>query len=259
MSLGLHFAVSSSDKAQKLFQNLQKSPHFQNVHVEKADVIVALGGDGFMLRTLHTFQNAHKPVYGINCGTVGFLMNSAISSFNELCEKIHQAEKTPLHPLTLQATSIDGHQHQKLAINEVSFLRTSSMAVHLEISVNNQVRLEKLVGDGLIVATPAGSTAYNLSAHGPILPLNAPLLALTPLSVFRPRQWKGALLPNTAEIQIRVLDAVNRPVSVSADTETIELVQKATIYQNQEICFNLLFDPTHNLEERVLKEQFTGG
>jgi NAD+ kinase len=259
MALNIHFAVSKSDKAQSLFCQLGQSTHFTNCKKEDADVLVALGGDGFMLQTLHDFQNQNKPVYGVNCGTVGFLMNTAPHTFEALQKKIAKAEITPLYPLSLEVTTTDGITSNHLAINEVSFFRQTSMAVHLQVSINGDVRLDKLVGDGLIVSTPAGSTAYNLSAHGPILPLNAHLLALTPLSVFRPRQWKGALLPDSAVVHVEVLDALERRTSLSADTKTVDYVRHATIYQNKEVFFELLFDPNHNLEDRILKEQFVGG
>jgi NAD+ kinase len=257
--LNIHFSVSKSDKAQQVFEHLKQSPGFKDSTKEQAQVIVALGGDGFMLQTLHNVHPQQKPVYGINCGTVGFLMNTGPSTFDALQKKITKAEITPLYPLSLEVETLSGDKYHHLAINEASFFRQTSMAVHLRIAVNSQVRIDKLVGDGLIVATPAGSTAYNLSAHGPILPLNAHLLALTPLSVFRPRQWKGALVPDSAIIHVDVLDAQNRHAALSADTKTIDHVRSATIYKNKYTFFELLFDPNHNLEDRILKEQFAGG
>lgn len=258
--LNINFSVSKSDKAQQLFKHLKQSPGFKDSPKEEAHVIVALGGDGFMLQTLHSVEDQQKPVYGINCGTIGFLMNTVSNAFtfDALQRKIAKAVVTPLHPLSLEVKTINGEKHRHFAINEASFFRQTSMAVHLRVTINTQIRIDKLVGDGLIVATPAGSTAYNLSAHGPILPLNAHLLALTPLSVFRPRQWKGALLPDSAIIHVDVLDAQERRTSVSADTKTVDHVCSATIYKNRDIFFELLFDPNHNLEDRILKEQFVG-
>lgn len=223
----------------------------------RADVLVIFGGDGFMLRSLHQFQSLGKPVYGINCGTVGFLMNEAnISSGNELLERLESAKATLLHPLKMTVKTSDGKTSIHHAINEVSLLRQTSQAARIRIYINDIVRLESLIGDGVILATPAGSTSYNLSARGPILPLDAQLLALTPLSPFRPRHWHGALLPNTAKVRFEILDADFRSVSATADDRTVSSVQIVDVFQDTNVSYGLLFDPGHNLEERILREQF---
>lgn len=221
---------------------------------EQADAIVALGGDGLMLQTLHRFMNDKIPIYGMNRGSVGFLMNEY--SEEDLCERLAAAEVTRIHPLSMLAQDRTGRQHHGLAINEVSLFREIYQAAKLEISINGKVRLEELICDGALVSTPAGSTAYNLSAYGPILPINAQLLALTPISPFRPRRWRGALLPNDATITFVVKEHEKRPVSAVADHFEIRSVVRVEISQVQDIELLMLFDEGHNLDERILSEQF---
>jgi NAD+ kinase len=219
-----------------------------------ADVIVALGGDGLMLQTLHKFMASGKPIYGMNRGTVGFLMNE----YHEegLKERIAAAEETIIHPLAMCAIDTHGTIHAARAINEVSMFRQANQAAHLRILVNGKERLAELDGDGVIVATPAGSTAYNLSAGGPIIPIGAALLALTPISPFRPRRFRGALLPDTAAVAIEVLDPDRRPVAAVADHHEVRFVQRVDIHMEYKIAMRMLFDPGHNLDERILREQF---
>ena len=219
-----------------------------------ADVVVALGGDGVMLRTQHQFMNSGIPVYGMNKGSVGFLMNKY--KLDDLEERIEKAVSNRIHPLKMTATDADGEQHTALAINEVSLLRQSYQAASLKISIDDKVRLQSLICDGLLLATPAGSTAYNLSAHGPILPLGAPLLALTPVSPFRPRRWRGALIPNSAVVEISVNRPDKRPVNAVADHQEVKSVRKVTIREDRDSTGILLFDPEHSWDERILTEQF---
>lgn len=221
---------------------------------QKADVIVALGGDGFLLKTLHQYQSLNKPVYGMNCGSIGFLMN--YYQEDQLIERVKSANETILHPLKMIATDMEGKQIIAHAINEVSLLRQTAQAAKIAISVDQVLRLSPLICDGILLATPAGSTAYNLSAHGPIIPINANLLALTPISAFRPRRWRGALLPDTAKVTLEVLESPKRPVSASADGHEVRNVQQVEISQDRQSQYRLLFDPHHNLEERILGEQF---
>ncbi len=220
---------------------------------EDADVIVALGGDGFMIETLHRVMDRRIPIYGINRGTVGFLMNRYRPE--GLPERIAAAVSSTLHPLRMTATAGDGAV-EALAINEVSLLRETRLAAHLRMSVDGRVRLDCLVCDGAIASTPAGSTAYNLSAHGPILPLGSRLLALTPICAFRPRRWRGALLPESVTLVIDVLDADRRSVSATADYTEVRGVTRVSIEQDADTSLVLLFDPEHNLEERIISEQF---
>ncbi|HEX9647695.1 MAG TPA: NAD kinase [Alphaproteobacteria bacterium] len=229
--------------------------HYDHVPPERADVVVALGGDGFMIETLHQFMDRGAPIYGMNRGTVGFLMNQYRAE--GLVERLTAAEPTVLHPLRMTVTRADGGRVDGLAINEVSLLRETRFAAHLRVSIDGRVRLELLVCDGVLVATPAGSTAYNLSAHGPILPLGSRLLALTPICAFRPRRWRGALLPESARITVDVLDADQRPVSATADYTEVRGATRVEIHQDPETSLHLLFDPEHNLEERIAREQFT--
>lgn len=223
---------------------------------ERADVIVALGGDGFMIETLHRTRTLPRaaPIYGVNRGTVGFLMNRYRP--DDLPARIAAAVPAELHPLRMTATAGDGRRIEALAINEVSLLRETRLAAHLRISVDGRERLDRLVCDGAIVATPAGSTAYNLSAQGPILPLASRLLALTPICAFRPRRWRGALLPESVTVAVDVLDADRRPVSATADYTEARGVTRVEIAQDPATRPVLLFDPEHNLEERIIAEQF---
>ena len=221
---------------------------------ENANVIVALGGDGLMLQTLHRFMKAGKPIYGMHRGTVGFLMNEF--SEDDLPERLAAAKTTVIHPLLMRARDAHGRQHEHRAINEVSLFRQSYQAARLRILVDGKVRLAELVADGVLVATPAGSTAYNLSAQGPIIPINAPLLALTPISPFRPRRWRGALLPDTAQVTIEVLEAEKRPVAAVADHDEVRDVRTVDMTMDHKIAMQMLFDPGHSLDERILREQF---
>ncbi len=219
-----------------------------------ADIIVALGGDGFMLQSQHQFMNSDIPIYGMNKGTVGFLMNEF--NVDDLPGRLENAIQSRIHPLKMTAIDGDGKTHQALAINEVSLFRQSHQAAKLKIMIDGKTRLEQLACDGVMVATPQGSTAYNLSAHGPILPLNAPLLALTPVSPFRPRNWKGALLPNTANVHIEVIAAHKRPVNAVADNIEIKSVISVDIQEDRQSHGILMFDPEHTWDERILAEQF---
>ena len=221
---------------------------------EAAEVIVALGGDGLMLQTLHRFMDHPKPIYGMNRGSVGFLMND----YSEigLRERLRAARASIIHPLIMRAEDIKGVVTNARAINEVSLLRQTYQAAKLRISVDGAVRLEELIADGILVATPAGSTAYNLSANGPILPINSPLLALTPISAFRPRRWRGALLPNRATITIEALETGKRPVSAVADNAETRGVARIEVAEASEIELLMKFDPGHSLDERILSEQF---
>ncbi|WP_276199171.1 NAD kinase [Chelatococcus sp. XZ-Ab1] len=221
---------------------------------DEADVIVALGGDGLMLQTLHRFMGTGKPIYGMNRGSVGFLMNEFLE--NDLVDRLEEAERSVVHPLLMIAHDAAGMPHQARAINEVSMLRQTYQAAKLRVSVDGLVRLEELTADGLLVATPAGSTAYNLSANGPILPLNAPLLALTPISAFRPRRWRGALLPDHARVRVDVLEADKRPVSAVADHTEFRSVTRVDIAMDRSVDLVMLHDPGHSLDERILREQF---
>jgi NAD+ kinase len=220
------------------------------------DVIVALGGDGLMLSVLHQFMNADVPIYGMNRGSVGFMMNEYDE--DQLEERLHAAIPTTIHPLSMEAWDTDGKKHEARALNEVSLLRQTHQAAKLRISVDDRVRLDELICDGALVATPAGSTAYNLSAHGPILPITASMLALTPISPFRPRRWRGAILPDTAKVRFDVLEGDKRPVAVAADAQETRAVVRVDIHESRSNRANMLFDPDHSLEERILNEQFSG-
>jgi NAD+ kinase len=221
---------------------------------EEADVIVALGGDGFMLQTLHAFMKAGKPIYGMHRGTVGFLMNEYRSE--TLRERLAAAQLTVIHPLLMCATSTDGRQHEFHAFNEVALFRQTSQAAHLRILIDGEERLADLISDGILVATPAGSTAYNLSAQGPIIPISASLLALTPISPFRPRRWRGALLPDLAHVRVEVLEADKRPVAAVADHDEVRSVLTVDVHMDRGVGMQLLFDPGHSLDDRILREQF---
>jgi len=219
-----------------------------------ADVIVPLGGDGYMLETLHTFLDLAKPIYGMNLGTVGFLLNGY--DVESLEDRIGRAQRVLLYPLRMRACIVGGSTVEAIGINEVSIYRESRQAARLSITIDDVVRLPELVCDGILVATPAGSTAYNLSAHGPIIPLAANLLALTPISPFRPRRWRGALLPGSSRFRIETLDPDKRPISAVADFTEVRDITRVEIWEDRSLSFHLLFDPEHNLEERILKEQF---
>ncbi|MEJ8574523.1 NAD kinase [Microbaculum marinum] len=246
------FLASPIEEAESACGRL--SARYDGVDPMDADVIVALGGDGFMLQMLHRFMNTGKPIYGMNRGSVGFLMNEY--SEDDLVQRLAEAETTVMHPLVMRATDISGKTHEELAINEVSLLRQTHQAAKLRVLIDGKVRLAELICDGILVATPAGSTAYNLSAHGPIIPINSPLLALTPISPFRPRRWRGALLPDNAQIDIEILDPQKRPVSAVADHQETRSVVHVHIEEMAAAEALMMFDPGHNLDERILAEQF---
>jgi NAD+ kinase len=247
------FVASNSPVAQSAQREL--SSMYGHVPVERAEVIVALGGDGFMLSTLHATQALPAPVYGMNRGTVGFLMNEY--SVVGLLDRLEAALEEVINPLHMRAAGLDGTLHEALAINEVSLLRAGPQAAKLQITVDGKERLDELVCDGALVATPAGSTAYNYSAHGPILPIGSDVLALTAMSAFRPRRWRGALLPKTAIVRIDVLEAEKRPVMADADSSrSVRNVLWVEIRSEPAVVHRILFDPGHGLEERLIREQF---
>ena len=246
------FVASEVPEAREAMARLAKA--YGNADPKVADAIVALGGDGLMLQTLHSHLNDRIPIYGMNRGSVGFLMNEYQE--DDLKGRLARAEISRIHPLSMRAVDADGAVHESLAINEVSLFRETYQAAKIRISIDGKLRLEELNADGVLVATPAGSTAYNLSAHGPILPINAPLLALTPISPFRPRRWRGALLPNAARIRFDVLEPDKRPVSAVADHDETRSVMQVDVSQASHVELLMMFDPGHSLDERVLSEQF---
>lgn len=253
MPLKIAFLASEAPVAQTARDTL--AGRYGNVPAEAADVIVALGGDGFMLRTLHATQDLRAPVYGMNRGTIGFLMNEYSEA--DLMERLKAAEEEIINPLSMTAMDRQGEIHHALAINEVSLLRAGPQAAKLRISVDGRLRLSELVCDGALLATPAGSTAYNYSAHGPILPIGSDVLALTAIAAFRPRRWRGALLPKTAHVRFDVLEADKRPVMADADSISIMDIDWVEIRSDPDIRHRILFDPGHGLEERLIAEQFT--
>jgi NAD+ kinase len=244
--------ASSTPDAQAALADLTR--RYGATDPDDADVIVALGGDGLMLQSLHRTMGTAKPIYGMNKGSVGFLMNDFRE--DELLERLEAAQRSIVHPLLMVAWDTQGASHTGRAINDVYMLRQTYQAAKLSISIDGHVRLSELIADGVLIATPAGSTAYNLSADGPILPLNAPLLALTPISAFRPRRWRGALLPDHAKIQIDVLEPENRPVNAVADHTEIRSVSRVHVSMDRTIDLVMLHDPGHSLDERILREQF---
>lgn len=248
----LAFVASEAEDAQQAKEKLVKI--YGDLEAEAADAIVALGGDGFMLQTQHDFMNSGKPIYGMNKGTVGFLMNEYRT--DNLRQRVGAALRSKIRPLEMVVTDEHGQSHTAMAINEVSLLRQSYQAASLSISIDGKSRMGALICDGIMVATPAGSTAYNLSAHGPILPLGAPLLALTPVSPFRPRRWRGALIPNTAEIVITINEPKKRPVNAVADHTEFKSVLEVKVKLDTENVGQILFDPDHSWDERILAEQF---
>ena len=251
-SAKIAFVAADSDAARAALLRLKdRYPH---VEPEQAEVVVALGGDGCMLETLHHFIGRDVPIYGMNRGSVGFMMN--VYREHGLTERLQRAQPVTLHPLRMVARQADGRVVDALAINEVSLLRQTRQAAKLRIRIDGKVRIDELVCDGILVATPAGSTAYNLSAHGPIVPLGAGILALTPISAFRPRRWRGALLPHTATLVFDVLEEGKRPVSAVADYTEARDVANVEVREDRSIGLRLLFDPEHNLEERIIAEQF---
>jgi len=246
------FVASDVPEARTSLERL--SALYGNVPTKEADAIVALGGDGLMLQTLHRHMHDRIPIYGMNRGSVGFLTNDYRE--DDLRGRLARADISIIHPLAMRALDRAGGVHDGLAINEVHLFRETYQAVKLRISIDGKVRLEELICDGALVATPAGSTAYNLSVFGPILPINAPLLALTPISAFRPRRWRGALLPNAAKIRFDVLEAEKRPASAVADHNETRSVVRVDVEQANNIDIFMMFDPGHNLDERILSEQF---
>ncbi|MEO0766317.1 MAG: NAD kinase [Pseudomonadota bacterium] len=253
MSLKIAFASSGAPVAQSARAALVK--RYGDVSPDNADVIVALGGDGFMLQTLHGSQHLNAPVYGMNRGTIGFLMNEYGEA--DLEARLDGAEEALLNPLTMTARDMEGNEHKALAINEVSLLRAGPQAAKLRISVDGRLRMDELVCDGALVATPAGSTAYNYSAHGPVLPIGSDVLALTAVAAFRPRRWRGALLPKMAQVRFDVLEPEKRPVMAEADSRAIRNVVSVEIQSEPAVVHRILFDPGHGLEERLISEQFT--
>ena len=254
MSKTSRLAFVSSDSADALVAREALAARYGQVSVEDADVVVALGGDGFLLQTLRETMGSGRKVYGMNRGTIGFLMNEY--RLAGLPERIAAALPETIRPLEMEAVTHEGETVSALAINEVALWRQSYQTAKIRISVDGHVRLEELSCDGVMVATPAGSTAYNLSAHGPILPLDAPLLALTPVSPFRPRRWRGALLSNKATVRFDILEAEKRPVNAAADHTEVKAVTSVTVRESQSATATLLFDPSHSWNERILAEQF---
>lgn len=252
MSQRLHFVASKTVEAQAALTLLRE--RYGDEGIETADVVVALGGDGFMLQTLHRYSARGLPVYGMKLGTVGFLMNQY--HVDALDQRIARAQPTVLRPLVMDVQTESGSSVTATAFNEVSLLRQTKQAAHVRVSLNGAVKLEELVCDGVLLSTPAGSTAYNLSAHGPILPLGSNVLAMTPISPFRPRRWRGAILPSATEVRFEVLDHYKRPVSATADSYEVRDIVEVTVYESRERVMNLQFDPEHNLEDRILNEQF---
>jgi NAD+ kinase len=246
------FVASERAEAQEARERLAR--RYGDVPADGAEVVVALGGDGFMLETLHNQIDARKPIYGMNWGTLGFLMNEY--SEDSLLERINAAEQAVVHPLRMVAVDEDGRRWVALAFNEVSLLRQTRQTAKLRISIDGKVRLPELFCDGALVSTPAGSTAYNLSAHGPIIPLDAKVLALTPISAFRPRRWRGALLHHTAKVKFEILEARKRPVSAVADNFEVRDVVEVQVSEDRQVALSMLFDAGRSLEERVLAEQF---
>ncbi len=248
----LAFVASSNPEAQAAREALHA--RYQGVSTQEADVIVALGGDGLMLASLHEFMDQGKPIFGMHHGSVGFLMNRYDE--DNLLQRVEGAQVTVLRPLQMKATDSHGNTHKALAINEVSLLRMTAQAAKLRITIDGTPRMEELICDGAMLATPAGSTAYNLSAHGPILPINAKLLALTPISAFRPRRWRGALLSETAEVTFTALEADKRPISAVADNSEFRDIVEVSVQQSTTHEMLMLFDKDHSLDERILTEQF---
>jgi NAD+ kinase len=246
------FVASPNPEAQEAHRRL--AARYGDSPLDTADVIVALGGDGLMLQTLHRLMGSRRPIYGMHRGTVGFMMNEFRA--DGLAERLAAAETAIIHPLVMQAHDVDGREYEHRAINEVSLFRQIYQAARLRILIDGKERLPELVADGVLVATPAGSTAYNLSAQGPIIPIDAPLLALTPISPFRPRRWRGALLPDKARVTIQVLEPARRPVAAVADHDEVRSVRSVDVFMDHAISMHMLFDPGHSLDERILREQF---
>ncbi|MEQ9812957.1 MAG: NAD kinase [Azospirillaceae bacterium] len=248
----IFFSSADTEEARQACRRLTE--RYGQCDPHDAALVVALGGDGHMLETLHRFMASGQPIYGMNCGSVGFLLNA----FREdgLEERLSRAQAVTLHPLTMLASTGTGETVEAKAINEVSLLRETRQAAKLSIAIDGILRLPELICDGALVSTPAGSTAYNLSAHGPIIPMGSGVLALTPISAFRPRRWRGALVPHTARVTFEIKEAEKRPVSAVADYTEVRDVTRVEVFEDREAALSLLFDPEANLEERILKEQF---
>jgi NAD+ kinase len=247
------FVASSSSQAQERVERLASL--YGNVPVQEAQVVVALGGDGFMLETLHSVLGRSIPVYGMNCGSVGFLMNGYFEE--ALPERLALSQGAILHPLRMHTVTQTGAVEEALALNDVSLLRQLRQTAKIRISVDGRVRMQELICDGILISTPAGSTAYNLSAHGPIVPLSANLLPLTPISAFRPRRWHGALLPSSADVLFEILEVEKRPVAAVADSFEVRHVVSVAVTEERSMSVTVLFDPEQGLSERILTEQFT--
>lgn len=248
----LSFYAADTKDAQKALA-LLKAAH-DDVGLDKADILITLGGDGTLLESLHLVRGKKISVYGMNCGSVGFLLNPYRPE--KLLEHLSKAHQVIIYPLMMKAIDVHGNKHEAMAFNEVALLRQTRQAAKLKIAVDKIERLSELVCDGILLATPAGSTAYNLSAHGPIIPLSANVLALTPISAFRPRRWRGALIPSSSHAKIDIINPAKRPVSATADSIEVRDVQSLEIIQSESNQCTLLFDPDNHLEERILKEQF---
>lgn len=246
------FFAGKKPRAQKALEELKST--YGQVDPAKADVIIVLGGDGTMLRALHNFVDSPVPLFGLNLGTLGFLLNKYEK--DHLAKRVNNAKRFVIRPLRMTAIDKDGHEHKEVAFNEVALLRQTHNSAKISVKVNDEPRIEELVCDGLMVSTPVGSTAYNLSAGGPILPLDANILSMTPISPFRPRRWPGALLHKSCQIELEVLKTVERPVSATADSKEIRDVKKVIIKEASRISKTLLYDPDNPLEERIFKEQF---
>ena len=248
----IHFVASDSDAAQMALADMQA--RYGQCEADHANVIVALGGDGFMLRTLHRLLPVNLPVYGMKIGNVGFLMN--LHREEGLMERLGVANCVELNPLRMIAVTEGGNESTALAINEVALLRQTNQAAHIRILVNDSVKVEELICDGVLVATAAGSTAYNLSVQGSILPLGTEAVSLTPISPFRPRRWKGAVLPSSARIRFEIMENYKRPVSATADAHEVRNVLSVDVFEDKDVTLKLMFDPEHSLEDRILDEQF---
>lgn len=248
----IHFVTNGTPEADAAAARLRA--RYGDYAIETADVVVALGGDGLMLQTLHRVMRVGVPVYGMNFGSVGFMMNTF--SEDDLQQRLDVVQRTRIYPLSMQVLDTSGKTQTALALNEVSLFRSTYQAAKIQIIVDGETRLEELICDGVLLSTPAGSTAYNLSAHGPILPIEAPLLALTPISPFRPRRWRGAILSNRATVKFITREASKRPVSAVADNVELQNVLEVTVQEDRTHGVTLLFDPGTSLEERVLSEQF---
>jgi NAD+ kinase len=246
------FVSSERPEAKNSLKILKRM--YTNVSPEKADIIVALGGDGTILKSLHSFLKSKKPIYGMNRGNVGFLMNQY--SEKELHKRLSEAISYKLHPLKIKSFHEDGNIQNSLAFNDISMIRNSSKIAKIKIQINNKIRIKEFLGDGCLISTPAGSSAYNLSLRGPVIPVGAQVLALTPISPYRPRRWRGALLNNDAKITLSAIDSKRRPVKAEADFMQLTDIIKLEIRLEKKLFMNLLFDPGHNLEERIIAEQF---